>query len=775
MKTIMAKSNDSENFIAEQSLIEHTEDLLKVYDKIVPFLHIKDEFIENLKVVCVLHDIGKMNSKFQSKIEISNEMDSLKDNEEKLKELKNKYTNIHDKNHNILSGAFLKNIFDEKGIDENIRTVLYKAIMLHHGNYFKYICKSGSDYEKSLYEDVELNILNSKEYNIEEVEEFIEKELGIKINFNDEDFLDYDFLRYLTDRFIQNDSKDRIVEESYIEYVLYKGFINLIDHIASTQVIDFSYINGLSNDDIDNKLINYLSHKSNLEDKKISFNKLQQKIREHQNSDLITTAFTGSGKTIADYRWGGKRKVYLVPNKISAESFYFDALDILDEDKVGILHGDVSLYVDNEDHKDGLNISLRESTLTKNLSKPYTIATVDQYLLSMFKYPGYEKTLASIYNSNITVDEVHLFNPRMFLILVYFIQFTNRYLNTKFHLMTATMPKIYDEMLEQCGVNFVHLSNDEIKKGQYITVKVIKEKNINSIINDGLNKNYKILVVKNTISEAIETYKSLEEKFNNSKVNLLHSRFKLVDKKAKYSEIRAQEGDICVATQMVEVALDLDFQIIISDAAPMDSIVQRMGRCNRHNTLESGYFYILDNYKDNIVYNQTLKEATYNLLKGEALLTLEKRNELLGKYYDEEKVKKYYVSEFKKAEDDIREIFGITRDVELSGEKLIFNYEPYLNIVDNKKQADILFRNVEMNFNVMLEEDYEDIRNINDKKQLYRKLQEVSIPVSIYIYYQLKNVGFLKKEGKLNIIKKEAMKNQWNYDDKIGLRKINKD
>lgn len=765
----MAKSKNTENFIVEQSLIEHTEDLLKVYDKIVPYLQSEDEFLQNLLLICVLHDLGKMNSKFQYKIEIANEIEDVKDNEEMFKKLINEYIKTKDKNHNILTGAFLKSIFDKKAIPENKRTVLYKAIMLHHGNYFKYICKSFSEYEKALYEDVELNVLNSNEYNIEEVEGFIERVLGLKINFRDDDFLDYDFLRYLTDRFIGKNSEN--VEELYTEYILYKGFLNLIDHIASTQILDFSYINDLSNDDLDKKLIEHLSNKNDLEKNEVSFNKLQRDIREYQNTDLITTAFTGSGKTIADYRWAGKRKVYLVPNKISAESFFFDALEILDEDKVGILHGDISLYVDNED---GLNISLKDNVLTKNLSKPYTIATVDQYLLSMFKYPGYEKTFASIYNSNITVDEVHLLTPRMFLILVYFIQFANKYLNSRFHLMTATMPKIYSEKLEESGVDFAHLSNDEIKSGQNIRVKVIKEKDISDIIDDGLKKNYKILVVKNTISEAIETYQFLKEKFQNSKVNLLHSRFKLGDKKAKYSEIREQEGDIWVATQMVEVSLDLDFQIVISDAAPMDSIIQRMGRCNRHSTLENGYFYILDNYKDNIVYSQVLKEATYRLLKDEGLLTLERRNELLEQYYDEEKVKKFYVSEFKKAEDDIRDIFGVTKEGDIDGEKLIFNYEPYLNIVDNKKQAEILFRNVETNFKVILEEDYKEIRDIKDKKQVYRKIQEVSIPVSRNIYFQLSSSDFLKKEGRLNIIKKEAMKKIWTYDDEAGLRKKKK-
>lgn len=767
----MAKSKNNENFIKEQSLIEHTEDLLKVYDKIVPFLEGEEDFQENLKTICVLHDLGKMNSKFQKKIEIANEMNSLKDNQEKIKEFKNEYRKIDDKNHNILSGAFLKKIFDEKDIDEMTKTILYKAVMLHHGNYLKYICKSGSKYEDALYQDVEVAMLNSSAFNVEEVEEFIEKVLNVNVNFRDEDFLDYDFLKYLNDKFVDSNMNHDVGEEVYMDYIIYKGFLNLIDHIASTQMLDFLYVNDLSKDEMDSRLMKHLLYKSNEESGKIYFNELQQKTRENENSNLITTAFTGSGKTIADYRWGGERKVYLVPNKISAESFYFDALHVLNEDRVGILHGDISLYVDNED---SLNISLKDNILTKNLAKPYTIATVDQYLISMFKYPGYEKTFASIYNSNITVDEVHLLTPRMFLILIYFIEFASKYLNARFHLMTATMPKIYDEKLSQCGVNFTHISNVKTKSGQDIVVEMIKEKDVYDVIDNGLKNNFKILIVKNTILEAMEFYQSVKKRFPSYEINLLHSRFKLEDKKNKYSSIRKQEGDIWIATQMVEVSLDLDFQMVISDSAPMDSIIQRMGRCNRHDTLENGLFYILDNYKNNIVYSQVLKEETYRLLKDEKLLTLERRKELLEEYYDKGKVKKYYENEFKNAENDIMEIFGIEKAEELNGASLIFNYEPYMNITDNRKEADILFRNLEMDFKVILEEDYEDIRNTEDKKEVHRKIQENSIPISRSVYYQLLKDDVLNNGKNLNIIKKSAMGNIWNYDDKVGLRKVGK-
>lgn len=57
------------------------------------------------------------------------------------------------------------------------------------------------------------------------------------------------------------------------------------------------------------------------------------------------------------------------------------------------------------------------------------------------------KNIRSRKNASITVDEVHLLEPKMFLILIYFMQFACKYLDVDFHLMTATLPKSYKEQM----------------------------------------------------------------------------------------------------------------------------------------------------------------------------------------------------------------------------------------------------------------------------------------------------------------------------------------
>jgi CRISPR-associated endonuclease/helicase Cas3 len=67
-----------------------------------------------------------------------------------------------------------------------------------------------------------------------------------------------------------------------------------------------------------------------------------------------------------------------------------------------------------------------------------------------------------------------------------------------------------------------------------------------------------------------------------------HSRFTLDDRKKRHEELirefkikNAQEHLLCITTQVCEMSLDLDADILITEEAPITSLIQRMGRCNR--------------------------------------------------------------------------------------------------------------------------------------------------------------------------------------------------
>ena len=100
------------------------------------------------------------------------------------------------------------------------------------------------------------------------------------------------------------------------------------------------------------------------------------------------------------------------------------------------------------------------------------------------------------------------------------------------------------------------------------------------------------LIVRNTVRRAQETYELLRERFGED-VSLNHSRFTVGDRLAKDKDLLDRFGPprasrrrphraIVVATQVVEQSLDVDFDLLVSDLAPIDLVLQRMGRLHRH-------------------------------------------------------------------------------------------------------------------------------------------------------------------------------------------------
>jgi CRISPR-associated endonuclease/helicase Cas3 len=102
--------------------------------------------------------------------------------------------------------------------------------------------------------------------------------------------------------------------------------------------------------------------------------------------------------------------------------------------------------------------------------------------------------------------------------------------------------------------------------------------------------------IRNTVGDAIESFERLckadPERAEAGKITLFHARFSMMDRAriedatlrafGKDSKIEGREGRILVSTQVVEQSLDLDFDNMITDLAPIDLMIQRAGRLHRH-------------------------------------------------------------------------------------------------------------------------------------------------------------------------------------------------
>lgn len=104
--------------------------------------------------------------------------------------------------------------------------------------------------------------------------------------------------------------------------------------------------------------------------------------------------------------------------------------------------------------------------------------------------------------------------------------------------------------------------------------------------------------VRNSVQDARATFEELRTRYPSWDIQLFHARFTITDRLAieqdvlkrygKASTSVDRAGRILIATQVVEQSLDLDFDLLVSDLAPIDLLIQRAGRLHRHRRLVNG-------------------------------------------------------------------------------------------------------------------------------------------------------------------------------------------
>jgi CRISPR-associated endonuclease/helicase Cas3 len=115
---------------------------------------------------------------------------------------------------------------------------------------------------------------------------------------------------------------------------------------------------------------------------------------------------------------------------------------------------------------------------------------------------------------------------------------------------------------------------------------------VEAVLAETLAKGQCACWIRNSVKDALEAYQTLTLQHPDWKVDLFHARFALgdrlaiekrvVDRFGKNSSSAQRQGQVLIATQVVEQSLDLDFDTLISDLAPIDLLIQRAGRLRRH-------------------------------------------------------------------------------------------------------------------------------------------------------------------------------------------------
>ena len=129
------------------------------------------------------------------------------------------------------------------------------------------------------------------------------------------------------------------------------------------------------------------------------------------------------------------------------------------------------------------------------------------------------------------------------------------------------------------------------------------------------------MFVLNTIEEAKKFYKFLSQRIPKEKLTFLSSHVVPRERLNRVKEIKQGKCRFLVTTQIVEAGVDIDFDVVVRDFAPLDSVIQSAGRCNRNFKKESGTVYITKfrderNFYSSYIYDTILLNITEQLIRG---------------------------------------------------------------------------------------------------------------------------------------------------------------
>ncbi|MEP9412064.1 MAG: CRISPR-associated helicase Cas3', partial [Candidatus Brocadia sp.] len=448
-------------------------------------------------------------------------------------------------------------------------------------------------------------------------EEFFKKEGWHLPLFKDSVKLEnpYKSLAYLVSSGLLSKGIDKDgAEKIRVLYFLLKGILHYADwHGSGKTSVRYS----ISKDAV--TIINELANRCRT--KGIVYERLRpfQEACNNHSGHLVAIAPTGSGKTEASILWalknakemGDSKIIYLLPTMVTANSIWKRMIDFFGEENVGLTHSTANLFLQNDsiEGEDDLWENRRDILFNQSFIKPITVGTVDQLLTAGFNSGKWVLKEINASNAVIIIDEIHAYDGWTLGLIISTVRHFGS-LGARFMLMSATLPHSLQQLFsEELSINTVIKEETLLnaKRSKYFVENDLIENALESIEQAILNGK-KVLVVVNTVSLC----QCLAQKLSKLKPICYHSQFILKDRKA--IEEKIDNAKFVIATQVIEVSLDIDYDWLFTECAPPDAIAQRAGRVNRYR----------DSQRDSRVYIFKASEKSgkiYNPINDPGLLS----------------------------------------------------------------------------------------------------------------------------------------------------------
>jgi CRISPR-associated endonuclease/helicase Cas3 len=266
----------------------------------------------------------------------------------------------------------------------------------------------------------------------------------------------------------------------------------------------------------------------------------------------------------------------------------------------------------------------------ESFNRQFVISTTQRFLITVFSNKQADKLkLASFRNSLIILDEVQTIPKYILGILISILQKMNQFLGTRTILVSATIPH---------ELNSIHATTTtKIEKGSLRSYLDLTKKRISFVkwSEDLAIKKGRTLIMANTRRKASSIFQAFSEKDKFPDAIYLSSGIKKKDRINILEDIhekeRLKEQFILVSTQVVEAGVDISFSQIFREKAPIDSIIQVMGRLNREAENDDARLVIYDYDDEYRPYSQLeLRESEMILRTVKNSVELYSK---LGQYY----------------------------------------------------------------------------------------------------------------------------------------------
>ncbi|MFL5586067.1 MAG: CRISPR-associated helicase Cas3' [Ktedonobacteraceae bacterium] len=403
----------------------------------------------------------------------------------------------------------------------------------------------------------------------------------------------------------------------------------------------------------------------------------QEKSAASQNRSAMLVAPTGSGKTEAAIFWAmgtGTQAVprifYALPYQASMNAMY-DRLCLphyFGENRVGLQHGRAlqALYQRLMNSEQGPKTAKQGAKWRENLSRlhayPIKVFSPYQMIKIIYQIKGFEGMLTDYAQAAFIFDEIHAYEPNRLAMILALIKYLREHYGARFFIMSATFSSILQKIMpDVLGMHETIVADRTLfeqfrRHHLHLLDGDLLEQGIDRIVTD-VQSGKSVLVCCSTVQRAQDIQSALLKRLPSEQIELIHSRFTMEDRLKREGaivtrcNIDAKHTALAVvATQVVEVSLNIDLDTIYTDPAPLDALVQRFGRVNRARKKSIVPVYVFrqpDNgqhvYDDVIVQrslavlemhdNEDIDEAAISEWLDEIYTTPEIYNRWMSKYH----------------------------------------------------------------------------------------------------------------------------------------------